>query len=294
MKEINLESKNYPKQLYGIKKSPQRLYAEGNIKLLNTPGIAIIGSRKPTKYGEKMTKKFARELSSYGLTIISGLAEGIDSIAHYTTLDVLGNTIAVLPCGMKNIFPKENIKLYEHILENNGLIISEYEANVEADSNKFLERNRIVAGLSIGVLVVEGGYRSGTSVTAKIAKKQEKNVFCIPSSLENSKGLTPNKLIKEGAFLVTEVEDIISKYPELKLEKKNIDSIKNNMQKIKKIPEEYKLIYNALDTEKLTHINQISKKTGLKIQEINYKLMMMELENLIITFPGNNYKKNIN
>ena len=292
MKEINLESKNYPKQLYGIKKSPQRLYAEGNIKLLNTPGIAIIGSRKPTKYGEKMTKKFARELSSYGLTIISGLAEGIDSIAHYTTLDVLGNTIAVLPCGMKNIFPKENIKLYEHILENNGLIISEYEANVEADSNKFLERNRIVAGLSIGVLVALFFYLISPSIIKKIG-----NIISIKLGtllILISKGLTPNKLIKEGAFLVTEVEDIISKYPELKLEKKNIDSIKNNMQKIKKIPEEYKLIYNVLDTEKLTHINQISKKTGLKIQEINYKLMMMELENLIITFPGNNYKKNIN
>lgn len=231
-----------------------------------------------------MTKKFATELSQYGLTIISGMAEGIDGIAHSATLEAYGKTIAVLPCGFKNIFPENNIKLYEQILENDGLVISEYEENEKAEYNYFLERNRIVAGLSIGTLVVEGGYRSGTSVTARLAKEQEKNVFCIPSSLENSKGITPNKLIQEGAFLVTNVENIIENYPEL-------DLIKVEVQKEKNVEPEFKEIYDILSYDEPIHINEIAKKLNLSISEINAKLMMLELEEKIVSLPGNNYKK---
>ena len=219
-----------------------------------------------------MTKKFATELSQYGLTIISGMAEGIDGIAHSATLEAYGKTIAVLPCGFKNIFPENNIKLYEQILENDGLVISEYEENEKAEYNYFLERNRIVAGLSIGTLVVEGGYRSGTSVTARLAKEQEKNVFCIPSSLENSKGITPNKLIQEGAFLVTNL-------------------MKVEVQKEKNVEPEFKEIYDILNYDEPIHINEIAKKLNLSISEINAKLMMLELEEKIVSLPGNNYKK---
>lgn len=231
-----------------------------------------------------MTKKFATELSQYGLTIISGMAEGIDGIAHSATLEAYGKTIAVLPCGFKNIFPENNIKLYEQILENDGLVISEYEENEKAEYNYFLERNRIVAGLSIGTLVVEGGYRSGTSVTARLAKEQERNVFCIPSSLENSKGITPNKLIQKGAFLVTNVEDIIKNYPKLEL-------IKAEVQKEKNVEPEFKAIYDILNYDEPIHINEIAKKLNLSISEINAKLMMLELEEKIVSLPGNNYKK---
>ena len=233
-----------------------------------------------------MTQKFTKELTIYGLTIISGMAEGIDSFAHTTSLENGGNTIAVLPCGFNNIFPSKNVKLYQQILKNNGLVISEYEENEKAESKKFIERNRIVASLSIGTLVVEGGYRSGTSVTAKITKKLGKNVFCIPSSLENSKGITPNRLIQEGAFLVTKTEDIIKKFSELNLKKKEI--IK---QKDKKVEPEFEKIYNILSYEQPMHINEIVKTTHMQISEINYKLMMLELQEKIVSLPGNNYKK---
>ena len=156
MKEINIENKSYPNQLKNLKKPPQKLYVEGNIELLNTPGIAIIGTRKPTEYGKKIAKKFAKELSLYGLTITSGMAEGVDSLAHFASLEVEGKTIAVLPSGLKNIFPKSNKDLYNSIIENDGLVISEYEENEEANYKNFLERNRIVAGLGIGTLVIEG------------------------------------------------------------------------------------------------------------------------------------------
>lgn len=233
-----------------------------------------------------MTKKFAKELSLYGLTIVSGMAEGIDSFAHTTTLEAQGKTIAVLPCGFNKIFPKSNIKLYQQILENDGLIISEYEENQEKTYRSLLERNRIVAGLSIGTLVVEGGYRSGTSVTARMTKELKKYIFCIPSSLENPKGLTPNKLIQNGAFLVTKVEEIVEKYPELKLKKIEVQKTKE-----KEIEPEYKEIYDILSFEKSIHINEIAKKLHISISEINSKLMMLEIDGKVIALPGNNYRK---
>lgn len=283
--KISKNDKLYPSILKHIKNPPKYLYCNGNINLLESPGIAIIGSRVCTNYGKRIAIKFSKGLSEYGITIVSGMAKGIDSFAHNGALEAGGNTIAVIPCGFNNIYPKENKDLYEKILENNGLIITEYEENEEADSKKFLERNRIVSGLTIGTLVIEGGYRSGTSITANLAKKQGKNVFCIPSNLESSKGITPNKLIKEGAFLVTEVEDIINKYPEMKFTKKKLKKVDENVK------EEYKDIYNCLDYEKTIHINEITKIVKLNISEVSYKLMMLELEDKIISLPGNNYKK---
>ena len=233
-----------------------------------------------------MTQKFTKELTIYGLTIISGMAEGIDSFAHTTSLENGGNTIAVLPCGFNNIFPSKNVKLYQQILKNNGLVISEYEENEKAESKKFIERNRIVASLSIGTLVVEGGYRSGTSVTARITKNLKKNIFCIPSSLENSKGITPNKLIQEGAYLVIQVEDIIKKYPELNLKKLDVKEPKKQ-----KVEAEFKEIYDILSYEEAIHINEISRKLQISISEINSKLIMLELDDKIVSLPGSNYKK---
>lgn len=282
-------SESYPQNLKELKKSPKKLYAKGNIELLKKLSISVIGTRKPTEYGIRMAKKFVTDLNLYDFTIISGMAEGIDKIAHSTTLENLGNNIAVLPCGFNHIYPKSNEKLYMQILENNGLVITEYREDEEAKSEYFLERNRIVAALSIGTLVVEGGYRSGTGVTAKIAQKLKRKVFCIPSSLENKKGITPNRLIKQGAKLVTNVEDIICEYPELNLQK---DKTKINKQQFKQeVPMELQEVYNILSYEEAIHIDQIARKINRPISEISSKLMLLELENKIVSLPGNSYKK---
>lgn len=284
---IEIENKMYPEILKKIKKPPKKLYLKGNIKILQEPGIAIIGSRNCSKYGENMATKFSKNLAQYNLNIISGMAIGIDSWAHKGALECGGKTIAVLPCGLDNIYPKENIDLYNKIINNGGLVLTEYENDIKADYNKFLERNRIVSGLSIGTLVIEGGKRSGTSVTARLTKEQNKLVFCIPSSLENPKGITPNNLIKQGNILVTQVEDIIQKYPEL-----NLKIIKNKKKKIEEVIEkEYKEVYKIIPEEGTIHINEILKKLNLGIQEINYKLMMLELEDKIVSLPGQNYKR---
>jgi len=180
LKKLKINNSAYPKALKEIPNPPEKLYIEGNIENLYSPCLAIIGSRNCTEYGEKWCKYFVKELVKKDITIVSGMAIGIDSIAHKTALKYGGKTIAVLPCGFNNIYPKRNTGLYKNILNNNGTVITEYELNTEAEYNRFLERNRIVSGLSMGILVVEAAYRSGTSVTARLAITQKKDVFCIP------------------------------------------------------------------------------------------------------------------
>lgn len=293
MKPVIIEyaSKWYPERLKNIERPPSRLYVLGNVEILNEIGIAVVGSRTNTQYGEKMCKKFVRALVEYNINIISGLAFGIDSIAHKTCLKNSGKTIAVLPSGLENICSATNKILINEIIENGGAVISEYDNNTKADYNKFLERNRIVAGLGIGTLVVEAGYRSGTSVTARFTRQNEKPVFCIPSSLENMKGKTTNELIQKGAKLVTCVEDIfeeISKInPEIVFNKKEIEQ-KDIYFDIS--PELLNVYKEISDIPK--DVNQIARKTGLSISEVNYKTMMLQLEDKIIELPGQRFVRN--
>lgn len=317
---VSLEDEEFPPQLRKIKDPPNCLYCKGNITLLQKIGIAIIGSRSCSDYGRRMAIKFSKDLCEYGITIISGMAIGIDSFAHKGALEVGGETIAVLPSGLNNIYPKQNVDLYNEILKKNGLIITEYEDDVEADSKKFLERNRIVSGLSIGILVVEGGIVSGTSVTARLAKEQGKEIFCIPSSLENNKGIIPNKLIKNGANLVTDVEDIINKFEAFDFKKiisenKNINcgykvsnDNKNRKNKIetkkvndakvvsninvnkKQIDKQFEDIYNLLEKNECMNIEEINLLLNLNIKDISSKLLLMELNDLVVSLPGKNYK----
>ena len=168
MQIITIIDEKYPKRLLEINDPPKILYVEGDMNLLNNDSIAIVGSRKSTEYGRKYAKKFAEELSKNNVTIISGLAIGIDSIAHEYSKSNLGKTIAVLGCGLDYVYPQENILLYKQILKNGGCIISEYPLGTKADTKKFPKRNRIISGLSIGVLVVEASLKSGSTITGRL------------------------------------------------------------------------------------------------------------------------------
>ncbi|MBR3162646.1 MAG: DNA-processing protein DprA [Clostridia bacterium] len=280
--KIEKDNFNFSNNLKKISNCPEKVYVEGNLKLLKTVGIAVIGSRHNTSYGKRMCEFFTRELVKYGLTIISGMAEGIDTIAHKTCIANNGSTIAVLPCGLNRIYPKSNTELFQEILNHGGAVVSEYDSEVQADSKKFLERNRIVSGLSIGTLVIEAGYRSGTSVTARLTKEQKKKVFCVPSSLENYKGITCNKLIKEGAKLVTCIEDILNEFPEIKFTRKEF-KVSNDL-----IEDEFLDVYNFLSYQP-QYINDIAKKTENSISDAIYKLTMLELEGHIVQLPGKYY-----
>ena len=274
----------YPEQLRELKKPPSRLYAKGDVQLLNGFGIAVIGSRKNTQYGERMCKKFVKNLVDFNINIISGLAEGIDSIAHTTCLKNSGKTIAILPSGLENIYPSKNRKLANEIVEKGGLLLSEYESHVKADSNKFLERNRIVAGLAKGTLVVEGGIRSGTSVTARYTLQSGKPVFCIPSSIENIKGITPNELIKKDGKLVTQVKDILDFFSDIKFvcqKKKEADIYID-------IPKDLLDVYKVI-TNTPKDANDIAKLLEKSVSEVNYKLTLLQLEDRIIQISGKGY-----
>ena len=281
IKIITIKDNNYPEQLRRIKKPPKVIYAEGNIELLKTNIISIIGSRACSKRGEKLAKKFAKDLVYQNLTIASGMAVGIDTIAHKTTLEEQGKTIAVLANGLNHIFPEENRELYQQIIKNDGLVITEYPPEEKAKSRNFLERNRIVSGLALGILVVEAAYRSGTSVTAKLAKEQGKKVFALPHEIDDLHGVGTNRLIGKGAKMVTSAEDILKEFPNLpykKPQKKN----KVKPDKTRKICQnkEYNKIYQLI-TEKPISINEIYQKTDKPITQINNILFMLEIEGYI-------------
>ena len=247
VKEVKFNSKLYPKSLQNIPNPPKKLYIQGNLELLNYPVISIVGSRSCSENGKNLTRKFAYELSQCGITIASGLAKGIDTVAHLYSYKEKGKTIAVLPSGFNHIFPKENVGLYEKILDNGGLVISEYSPHIEAKSQYFLERNRIVSGLSLGVLVVEAAHRSGTSVTAKLAKSQGRKVFALPHEIWDSHGVGTNRLIKTGATLVTCVEDILDElYGSKNLNSSTFDS---------SLDFEYNNLYSMLPTIERYNIN---------------------------------------
>lgn len=271
MRTINLSYSIFPQSLKKIKNPPNKIYVEGNEELLNKNSLAIVGTRNPTDYGKKMAFNFAKELSNEDICIVSGLADGIDSYAHLGAKSGKGGTIAVLGCGFNHIYPEHNLKLYKEILEEGGCIVSEYEPEEKYKSEYFPARNRIISGLAMGVLIVEGRYRSGSSITARIAIEQNKEVFCIPSNIDSKTGYVPNEYIKNGAQLVTCKEDILEYFPKEKEE----------MQ----LTPEYLEIYKYMSKIPIT-VDEIARLTDLSTASVNERLMLMEIEGLIKNVSG--------
>lgn len=208
---IDLNSNYYPERLRNIDSPPKELYCLGNLELLNYKNnIAIIGSRNCSLYGERVAKDFAFNLAKEEACIVSGLAKGIDSFSHIGALNAKGKTIAVLGSGLDNVYPKENIKLMESIVKNNGLVISEYPLGTKALKQHFPARNRIISGLSDNVLVVEARKNSGTNITVDFALEQGKDVFVIPGNIYSKTSDGTNYLITEGAIPVISYKDILN------------------------------------------------------------------------------------
>lgn len=302
IKIIKIDDEEYPAQLRKIKNPPQQLYVKGNLQNLKEYGIAVIGSRHCSNYGRTITKKFTKNLVGYNLNIISGLASGIDACAHKSCVEAKGKTIAVLPSGFDNIFPKENTELLNRILEKGGTVVTEYPLEFEKNEQSCKDRNRIVSGLAIATLVIEAEKRTGTSITVGYANEQNKKTFCIPSSLLNSKGVGTNQMIRENkAKIVTKVEDIIGEFPELKLERKTdfdfaeiISRKTKNKKETKRkinlqIDEENIEIYNLLRKEPKT-IDEIAQDLDKPINEVSYKLTLLELQGAIEELPGKKFK----
>lgn len=292
MKVINIHDEEYPRKLLKIKNPPKKLYIEGNEKLLNNKSLAIVGSRNCSEYGIKYTKEFAKELADKNITIVSGLAIGIDGIAHDTAKDAKGNTIAVIGCGLNHIYPPENKELFKQIIEKGGCIISEHEPDEEVDMSNFPKRNRIISGISDAILVIEARRKSGSAITGRLGLEEGKSVFCLPRDIGNTKGGGTNELIKRGAKLVTEAKDILKEFgiEELKNNesKENQETTQEDIQEEIIIPKEYIEIYQLISYTP-QNIQYFARRSGLKIAEVTQKLIMLELQGYIKSMPGNYY-----
>lgn len=209
IKIININEREYPQALKKIYDPPISLYVKGNIEKLNNKNIGIVWCRECTTYGKKSAEYFSYNLSKQNINIVSGLAKGIDSYAHLGSLNT-GNTIAVLGNGLDMIYPKENLELANEIIKRGGTIISEYPCGTKPDKMKFPARNRIISGISSGIIVIEAKEKSGTLITVDFALEQGREVFVVPGNINSINSVGTNDLIKQGARLVTTYEDVSS------------------------------------------------------------------------------------
>lgn len=277
MNEISkIDKKDFPDKLKKIKNPPNKLYAIGNIKLLYEECFAVVGTRKITKYGTENCRFFTKELVLRQIPIVSGMAIGTDTVAHITAIENKGKTIAVLGSGFNNIFPKENLNLFNEIIESGGLVVTEFEKDVPPLKENFPKRNRIVTALSEGVLVIEAGYRSGTSITVKNAKQQGKLTFALPGKLDSCVGIGVNNMIKEGSILTTKIEDILEHYPQFENRKRITISSKIVFD----VKEEYKDILKIIK-ESPKRIEDILEEVDYNLQNLLKIITNMEIEGLI-------------
>ena len=272
--EIYPINPTYPDMLKKIPSATKKIYAIGNISLLNEKSISIVGSRNSSEYGRKITKSITKDLVQSGIVIVSGMANGIDSVAHKTCLEYGGKTIAVLGSGFRHIFPKENEELFHQIIENDGLVISEYPIDTPVQMKNFPKRNRIISGLSIGLLVIEAAYRSGTSITAKYAKIQERKVFCIPNSIGSKNSYGTINLIQNGAILVRNAQDILKVLGMEFLKESNTVKFKQ----LELLDEESKEIFNCINKNESIDAEGISMQTGIDISKVNELVTVLEIE----------------
>ena len=209
---ITLDDRCYPEQLKCIYDAPKKLYVIGDKNILGNTGVAIIGCRDNTKYGELIAKNLGYNLAKNGINIISGLAKGIDSFAHIGAIYAKEKTIAVLGNGIGTVYPKENIKIAEKILEYGGCLISEYPPNTKIEKRNFPARNRIISGLSKSVIVVEAKEKSGALITAEFALDQGRDVFAVPGPITSKQSVGTNNLIKDGANPITNYKDVLNDF----------------------------------------------------------------------------------
>ncbi|MCK4843683.1 MAG: DNA-processing protein DprA, partial [Dehalococcoidia bacterium] len=271
----------YPAPLKEIYDYPPVLYVKGNPPFQDQPCLAVVGTRRPTIYGRQVTEEIVTDLARSGITIVSGLARGIDSVAHRAALDAGGRTVAVFASGLDIIYPGENAKLAQAITER-GALLSEHPLGVKPRPESFPLRNRIMSGLSLGVLVVEAGERSGALITAHQAVEQDRDVFAIPGSILSPASQGTNHLIQEGAKLVRSSEDILQ---ELNLA---IAVQQSEFKEFSPVDEAESAILKQLSSEP-NHIDEICRRSGLTTPQVSSTLAMLELKGIARQVGNMNY-----
>jgi DNA processing protein len=291
---VNWADPRYPKTLLEIYDPPVMLYVRGDPTVLNLPCISIVGTRRPTLYGTQMAERLGRELAARGLVIVSGLARGIDAIGHQGALAVNGRAIGVLGTGVDVCYPKENKKLYEKVLER-GAIISEFPLGTYPAPENFPVRNRIVAGMPLGVVVVEGAQYSGSLITARLAMEFGREVFGVPGNVTQPVSFAPNQLIKQGAKLVTNGADVVEELPTpvraALVQAEAPETEQRNLLAAASLNSSEKKIFDLLSTDEPRHIDDIVERSGLNSSEVLATLFDLEMKGIIRQTPGKQFSK---
>jgi DNA processing protein len=301
----------YPERLLEIYDPPSVLWIRGDASLLARPGIAIVGTRQPTPYGVGMAEMLSRDLANRGLTILSGMARGIDTSAHKGALDAGGRTVAVWGTGIDVVYPKENKKLAERIVESGGAIVSEYPLGTFPAPQNFPIRNRILSGISVGVLVIEAGEYSGTRITARCAMEQNRDVYAVPGNVTSKNAWGPNTLIKQGAKLTATWEDVWEDLPSqirLQLEDEmaasgrgavGVESKADRAASLfndsesdgRPLPEHERNVLDRLRRDESTQLDELIEALEAQMgsPEIFTALFELELRGKVKQLPGKNY-----
>ena len=297
---VSMDDPSYPPRLKEIYDPPLILRVRGNADVLTKPGIAMVGTRHPTPYGSGMAERLACDLAAQGLVIISGMARGVDTASHRGAISAKGKTVAVFGTGVDVIYPKENSRLAEQILALGGALISEFPLGTFAAPQNFPIRNRIISGMSVGVLVVEAAEYSGTRITARCALEQNRDVFAVPGNVTNKNSWGPNTLIKQGAKLVATWEDVWEDLPaEVRLaltppaSPESPGASSASLFPDEGLPPHEKRILILLKADEATHIDEIVERleNQLSSSEIFAALFELELAGKVRQMPGKNFVK---
>ena len=265
----------FPQKLREIAQAPRLLYYKGNLDNIGALSIAIVGTRKPSNYGIWAANKFSKELASNGFCVISGMASGIDKFAHQGALESDGKTICVLGSSITKPYPKTNSKLMQSVIDSGGLVISEYSDLSPIIPANFAYRNRIVSGLSDGILIIEAGMKSGTLITADFGLEQGKNIFAVPGSIDSVSSIGTNNLIKQGAQLVTCVNDILEAYG---MDYGNMVTGSKDMSSLSEIE---RTIYGCIQSKGICTPDMISIHTSLNIKDVTGILNILDIKSFI-------------
>ena len=285
---ITAESPLYPRQLREIHSPPIVLYVWGELNERDHHAIGVIGSRRTTHYGSESAKKLSYQLAYAGLTVVSGLARGIDTSAHQGALAAKGRTIAVIGSGLRKLYPPENAGLAEKIASGNGAVVSEFSMDVEPDRQTFPMRNRIIAGWSHGILVVEAGLNSGALITASQALEQDRTVYAVPGHINAPTAHGSNRLIQQGAKLVMEASDILDDLEVLLPEAKR--SPQAAARPLPELTADERRVYDAINATE-TSIDDIATKSDLPSASVSSTLLRLELKRLVKQLPGKYFVK---
>ena len=283
---VTLVDPEYPQLLREIDDPPMALYMRGVDSVDTSRAIAVVGTRRASRYGTMIAGRFASQLALKGITIVSGLAAGVDTAAHQGTLDVGGKTVAVLGCGVDYPYPKRNLALAAQIADSEGTILSEYPLGMKPAKWTFPQRNRIIAGLCRGVIVVQAPERSGSLITARLALEQGREVFSVPGNITSNTSAGTNRLIRDGSKLIDSIDDVLIEFPDLRRER---DPQPNAVEAAgEALPDAERGVFDLVGLEPV-HVDDIIARADLSPSEASHILLLLQLEGLIEEVEGGRY-----